>query len=113
MLRTSRAWAPSRSAWMPMRFRSRQVKCMLMSSPVASRTRSAVGRTAIRTRPSEPSLISTIHSALFEELGALDQLLDGVAARRVELDRDDELPRLELALERRRGAPRHEPGDRK
>src|SRR2546430_17732418 len=45
-----------------------------------------------------------------EELGALDQLLDGVAARRVELDRDDELPRLELALERRRGAPGHEPG---
>src|SRR5438034_66563 len=31
-----------------------------MSSPVASRTRSAVGRTAIRTRPSEPSLTSTI-----------------------------------------------------
>ena len=54
--------------------------------------------------------IDDLHSALFEELGALDQLLDGVAARRVELDRDDELPRLELALERRRGAPGHEPG---
>src|SRR5438445_10042047 len=34
--------------------------------------------------------IDDLHSALFEELGALDQLLDGVAARRVELDRDDE-----------------------
>ena len=54
------AWAPRRSAWMPIRFRSRQVKCMLMSSPVASRTRMAVGRTDIRTRPSEPSLMSTI-----------------------------------------------------
>src|SRR5438445_10477981 len=54
--------------------------------------------------------IDDLHSALFEELGALDQLLDGVAARRVELDRDDELPRLELALERRRGAPGDEPG---
>ena len=56
----STACAPSRSAWMPIRFRSRQVKCMLMSSPVASRTRIAVGRTDIRTRPSEPSLMSTI-----------------------------------------------------
>jgi len=45
---------------MPIRFRSRQVKCMLMSSPVASRTSIAVGRTDIRTRPSEPSLMSTI-----------------------------------------------------
>jgi hypothetical protein len=33
---------------------------MLMSSPVASRTSIAVGRTDIRTRPREPSLMSTI-----------------------------------------------------
>ncbi len=33
---------------------------MLMSSPLASRTSIAVGSTDIRTRPSEPSLMSTI-----------------------------------------------------
>ncbi len=56
----STACAPSTSAWIPMRFRSRHVKCMLMSRPVASRTRMAVGRTDMRTRPREPSLMSTI-----------------------------------------------------
>jgi hypothetical protein len=33
---------------------------MLMSSPLASRINIAVGSTDIRTRPSEPSLMSTI-----------------------------------------------------
>ena len=92
---------------MPIRFRSRQVKCMLMSSPVASRTSRAVGSTAMRTRPSEPSLMSTMSTpALFQQLGALHQLLDGVAARRVELDGDDELTAASLCPARSAAWPR-------
>src|SRR5213078_5324447 len=45
--------------------------------------------------------IHDLDAALLQELRALDQLLDGVAPRRVELDGDDELARLELALEGR------------
>ena len=47
--------------------------------------------------------MSTIVDApLRQELGALDELLDVVAARGVELDRDDELAGVELACEQRR-----------
>src|SRR5437879_10470822 len=54
--------------------------------------------------------VDDLDAALLEELRALDELLDGVAPWRVELDGDDELPRLELALKRRRGAPGQKPG---
>ena len=54
--------------------------------------------------------VDDLDAALLEDLRALDELLDGVAPGRVELDGDDELPRLELALKRRRGTPGQEAG---
>src|SRR5207244_6104187 len=49
-----------------------------------------------------------LDAALLEELRSLDELLDGVAAGRVELHRDDELAVAQPALERRRRPERAE-----
>ena len=49
MLRTPSAQAPSRSAWIAIRFRSRPVICMIGSTPWSSRMwATAIGAIAIR-----------------------------------------------------------------
>ena len=92
---------------MPMRFRSRQVKCMLMSRPGRLAHEDGGGQDRHPHAPERAVVdVDDLDAALLEELGALHELLDVVAARRIQLDRDEELAGVEPALEQPWAAPR-------
>ena len=83
MFRIPSAWAPRRSPWMPMRFRSRHGE---VHADVEARRLAHEERGGQDRHPDSPERavvdVDDLHAPLGEELRALDELLDVVAPRR-------------------------------
>ena len=102
-LRMPSACAPSRSLWIAIRFRSRDVKWMIVSMPTRCSISTASAIALIRTRAIGLSpMLMRVGAERLQVRRAFERLARIEAARRVQLDADDELAGRELLAQRAR-----------